>query len=116
MSWLKWKKGRQDSGYDKMLLAQSMFPLPFDLWLLRYKEGAHIDWHTDPVNMGKHYRLNVVLKKAKEGGEFLTTKEPILNHALAVLFRPDKDLHKVSEIVEGTRYVLSLGWISRPQG
>lgn len=113
MRWLNWQRGRQESGYDKMLLAQSPVPVPFDLWLLRYPEGAHIDWHTDPVNEGKHFRLNVLLKKAKRGGKFLTKKVPIFNHARAVLFRPDRDLHKVTEIQEGTRYVLSLGWIRK---
>lgn len=106
----RWQKGRQQSGYDKMLLAQSMWPLPFDLYILRFPQGAEIAPHTDPVSFGRHYRLNIVIKRAKVGGEFHCAT-PIYENARIKFFRPDACEHSVSKIEEGTRYVLSIGWV-----
>jgi hypothetical protein len=47
--WLRWQKGRQNSGYDKLLLAAVPFPIPFDCYLLRFPEGSQIPPHRDPV-------------------------------------------------------------------
>lgn len=112
MKWLRWTGGRQESGYQKMLLATLPFPLPFDFYLLRYPEGAAIDWHRDEVAEGsRHFRLNVVIKKAEEGGYFDSETYPIFRTGRIVLFRPDLNKHRVTEIKKGTRYVLSLGWL-----
>lgn len=35
----KWTKGRQGSGYDKLKIMESRFPLPFDIYLIRYPIG-----------------------------------------------------------------------------
>jgi hypothetical protein len=67
----RWQRGRQGTGYDKMLLLTARWPLPFDSYLLRYPEGSEIPPHTDPVTTGRHYRLNIVLKSPKSGGEFV---------------------------------------------
>jgi hypothetical protein len=40
MAWLTWQRGRQGTGYDKMLLATARWPLPFDCYLLRYPQGS----------------------------------------------------------------------------
>ncbi len=106
----RWQKGRQKSGYDKMLLAQSLRPLPFDMYILRFPEGSEIAPHTDPVSLGRHYRLNIVLIPAKIGGEFFCAT-PIFENSRIKFFRPDACEHSVSKVEEGTRYVLSIGWI-----
>lgn len=67
----RWQRGRQGTGYDKMLLLTARWPLPFDSYLLRYPEGSEIPPHTDPVGAGRHYRLNIVLKSPRAGGEFV---------------------------------------------
>lgn len=42
----RWDKGRQGTGYDKMLLITS-YPVPFDSYIIRYPEGSEIPPHID---------------------------------------------------------------------
>jgi hypothetical protein len=106
----RWQRGRQGSGYDKMLLATAKWPLPFDSYLIRYPEGSAIPPHTDPVQSGRHYRLNIILKSPKSGGEFICAT-PIFATKRIKLFRPDACEHSVTQVVGGSRYVFSLGWV-----
>jgi hypothetical protein len=109
-SLFKWQKGRQQTGYQKMLLAGTLWPIKFDLYLLKFPEGCEVPPHTDNVEGGKHYRLNIVLKQAKYGGEFIC-KTPIFCSNRIKLFRPDVCEHSVTKVVSGNRYLLSLGWV-----
>lgn len=93
-----------------MLLIANPFVLPFDLYLLRFRPGAEIPTHTDPVTEKRHFRLNVVVSEAQRGGEFVCA-DPIFETRRLKLFRPDLSPHSVTRIESGTRYVLSLGWI-----
>lgn len=106
----RWQRGRQGTGYDKMLLATGRWPLPFDSYLLRYPDGAEIPPHTDPVQAGRHYRLNIVLKSSPSGGDFVCAS-PIFSSKRVKLFRPDACEHSVTRVAGGSRYVLSLGWV-----
>ena len=106
----RWRYGRQETGYHKMLLAGATWPVKFDLYLLRFPEGCELPFHTDTVESGKHYRLNVVLKQAIEGGDFIC-RSPIYANSRIKLFRPDICEHSVSKVVRGNRYLLSLGWV-----
>ena len=106
----RWERGRQKSGYDKMLLCGAMWPIKFDTYLLKFPEGSEISPHTDKVVSGKHYRLNIVLKNADKGGEFICSN-PIYETKRIKLFRPDVSEHQVSKIVKGNRYLLSIGWV-----
>lgn len=108
----RWRDGRQRSGYGKMLLLQLPFPLPFDVYLLRLAEGSGIPPHTDPVTEGRHYRCNIVIKRAGPGGEFLCAS-PIFATERIKRFRPDAREHSVTRVEQGTRYVLSIGWVRR---
>jgi hypothetical protein len=110
MAWLTWQRGRQGTGYDKMLLATAKWPIPFDSYLLRYPTGSAIPAHTDPVTDKRHYRLNIVVRKAGRGGQFICAT-PIFATERIKLFRPDACEHSVSEVTQGARYVLSIGWI-----
>ncbi len=63
-----WIKGRQGTGYDKLPLIVKPFGMDIDSYILRFPEGCSIPTHTDPVRAGfKHYRLNIVIKKARKG-------------------------------------------------
>lgn len=108
----RWQKGRQMSGYDKMLIIHGMWPLPFDCYILRFPVGAEIKSHVDQVKSGKHFRLNIVIKRAMNGGEFVCT-HPIYTSKRIKYFRPDVCEHSVTRIEQGTRYVLSVGWIRK---
>ncbi len=111
-NWFRWRSGRQESGYEKMLLLANPFLLPFDCYLLRFREGAEVPEHTDPVSDKRHYRLNIILRHAKSGGEFVCA-EPIYASRRIKLFRPDVTPHSVSRVNAGTRYVLSVGWVRK---
>jgi len=100
------------SGYDKMLLLYGPWPLPFDIYILRFPEGSAIKPHTDQVSDNQHYRLNIVIRQADEGGEFQCAK-PIFETARIKYFRPDVSEHSVSKVVRGSRYVLSVGWLKQ---
>jgi hypothetical protein len=106
----RWQSGRQGTGYDKMLLVVAPWPVPFDCYLIRYPEGSSIPPHTDPVQRGRHYRLNVILKSPQSGGEFVC-RNPIYASRRIKLFRPDVCEHSVSLVQGGSRYVLSVGWL-----
>lgn len=110
MAWLRWVKGRQNTGYEKMLLLQNPFVIPFDFYLLRYKPGTYVPPHIDPIfDERRHYRINVILKNASQGGVF-ECKSTIVNWKRFKMFRPDLTVHSVSKVTKGTRYVLSIGW------
>ena len=104
---MKWKEGRQGSRYFNKLLAQGK---TWDCYLLKYPTGSYISLHKDFVDKGlEHHRINFTFWRAKEGGIFFKdTKHSTKRYQY---FRPDKVLHGVSKVEEGTRYVLSIGWV-----
>ena len=106
----RWRRGRQGTGYDKMLLLTAPWPVPFDTYLIRYPEGSEIPPHKDPVTMGRHYRLNIVLKSPRMGGEFIC-EAPLFATKRIKLFRPDVVSHSVTRVVGGSRYIFSIGWV-----
>ena len=106
----RWRRGRQMSGYEKMLLVANPLMIPFDCYLLRFRKGAAIAKHTDPVDGRRHYRLNIVVKEASKGGHFICAN-PLFETKRIKLFRPDVSPHAVTRVGEGTRYVLSIGWV-----
>jgi len=115
---MKWEKGRQNSGYEKIKLLESQ-RFKFDVYLLRYRKGASIPPHYDPAPFGfAHHRLNIVLKRAKDGGNFFTLSHGIhrphkfMNNRI-IFFRPDITSHMVSKVKRGARYVLSIGWLRK---
>ena len=108
---MNWVKGRQGTGYEKLRLLVSSY-FKFDVYLLKFKKGSYIDTHTDPVKEGRHFRLNIILKNAYEGGEFVC-KNTIFSNSFINYFRPDISEHGVTRIDSGVRYVLSIGWIKK---
>jgi len=106
----RWQTGRQQTGYQKMLLATALWPIKFDMYLLKSSEGHEIPPHKDQVDAGKHFRLNIILKHAEEGGDFKCDNTMFETRSIK-MFRPDIQTHSVSKIVQGKRYVFSLGWL-----
>lgn len=111
----RWQRGRQGGGYDKLLLGGTLWPLPCDCYLLRFPTGASVPPHTDRVERGRHYRLNIILRPARKGGDFVCAS-PIHASRRIKLFRPDREEHSVTMIEEGTRWVLSIGWVRGARG
>ena len=109
----RWERGRQGGGYKKMLLMCSQWPMPFDWYLIKFPRGSFIDEHLDEVEGDfKHWRLNITLKRCARGGKFRCA-ESYINMPLIALFRPDIMEHSVQRIDDGTRYVLSIGWLTK---
>ena len=113
-NWWSWQAGRQGTGYEKMLLLTGTWPLPFDVYLVRYKPGQGIPPHRDasPLEGYGHYRANAVIQKGKEGGEFVC-EAPLFQSARLNVFCSNRSLHEVKPVISGVRYVLSLGWLKK---
>ncbi|MBQ4863996.1 hypothetical protein J8L98_20110 [Pseudoalteromonas sp. MMG013] len=62
------------------------------------------------MNLKDQQPLNIILKKSIKGGHFIC-KHPLVNTSRIKLFRPDLCEHAVSKVEQGTRYVLSIGWV-----
>ncbi|MDB4964001.1 MAG: hypothetical protein JWP01_4000 [Myxococcales bacterium] len=125
-----WRAGRQHTGYDILplrpvmsasspLVARALAQIgtPFedywDVYFIRYLDGAHIPPHTDEAQHGKrHRRINAVLTQAARGGELFIDGRPVeLAVGDAVLFHPDSEIHEVTK-VGGPRLLFSVGaWI-----
>lgn len=104
-----WERGRQGTGYNKIRLFESQ-RFKCDGYLLYYPEGSEIPLHIDHVDTGRHFRLNIMLKKAQKGGDFIC-ENPVFRGWRMFLFRPDISAHAVSRIERGWRLMLSIGWV-----
>jgi len=113
----KWELGRANTGYSKLLLYQSD-RFKFDIYLLKYPTGSSLDWHTDPCTLEgyNHWRFNFTLKRAKAGGVCQTIYPPTWSGWRCYFFRPDENMHRVTKIEAGTRYVLSFGFLRKANG
>lgn len=105
--WWCWVTGRQKSGYEKMILFINERFIPFDFYILKYLKGSFAPVHTDYVPGYRHYRFNLILHQAKEGGVF-DCRHPIISTRWLYFFRSDR-AHSVSKIKKGSRYVFSVG-------
>lgn len=110
---LNWQRGRSGN-YQKMRLAKSGWPIPSDCYLIRYREGDFAAVHTDPSPKGmRHFRLNILLQRAQDGGNFTLWGASTWRKGRIRLFRPDLHQHAVTKIIKGQRLVLSIGWLSK---
>lgn len=124
-----WRPGRQGTGYDILPLKELMagealveralahIGTPsgdfWDVYLIRYVDGAHVPDHVDAAQPGlRHRRLNALITAAEAGGELTIAGERVeLGVGDAVCFYPDEELHRV-EPVTGTRLLFSVGaWL-----
>jgi hypothetical protein len=110
---MKWIKGRQDTGYYKMKIVESKW-LKFDIYLLKFPKNSYVPYHTDDVYGYKHHRINII-RNAKSGGYFYLRKGigmSSMSRNIINKFRPDIQTHAVTKVESGTRYVLSIGWLT----
>jgi predicted 2-oxoglutarate/Fe(II)-dependent dioxygenase YbiX len=125
-----WKPGRQHTGYDILPLRSildrdsplvarglALVGTPFedywDVYFIRYEDGAYIPPHTDPAEHGRvHRRINAVLAQAERGGELIVAGiKIVVAVGDAVLFSPSGDEHSVTR-VHGSRLLFSVGaWV-----
>src|ERR1035438_10358800 len=104
MSWPRWQKGRQGTGYDKLCLFQSKL-FQCDCYLIDYPKNTSIPTHTDPVPGKRHYRINILL-----WGEDKFVGDALFKSKHITFFRLDIMPHAVSE-VSTRRIILSFGWV-----
>lgn len=100
---LKWKEGRGAGGYFNICILSLW---RYDCHISKIPTGSKITPHYDPVDKRNHHRINITLGMFK-GGDFIV--EDVVQLKRWVRFRPDKQLHEVKEVTEGTCYMLSLG-------
>jgi hypothetical protein len=106
-----WSDGRRETGYRKLLLATASLP-PFDLYLLHYPTDSEVRWHRDPAPAKRaHFRINYVLKRAPLGGHLLLDSPAIFSRGRLTVFCSDGQRHRVTRILAGDRWVLSLGFL-----
>ena len=105
----KWISGRQGGGYDKLPLLVSKL-LKCDLYVLKFPEGSEVRPHVDKVSSGKHFRLNLTIRKAKVGGEFVCGENIFANKRLQ-FFRPDLHEHSLTKVEKGDMYMISFGFV-----
>ena len=108
---MRWVDGRQGGGYRKMLLFSSV-KRQLDVYLLHFPEGSEVPIHVDPAPEGFiHKRLNIFLKRAKEGGQIFV-EGPVLNIGPFNYFMPSVWRHLMTRVTKGSSYILSIGWLT----
>lgn len=104
---MKWQKGRQDEvEYFKFkLFSFKICKFGFDGYLLKYPTNTELPKHTDPVEKGKHYRVNITL-----WGKciFVCKGKHFYIGEFFHLFRPDLQEHALFTYTK--TYKLSLGF------
>lgn len=119
----RWEHGRQNGGYSKLKLIEFR-RFRFDLYLLRFPEGAHVPFHRDPAPEGfEHHRVNITLRHADRGGLTLIARQPELGQLETpkyryedrrwYRFRPDTHTHMMTSVRSGSVLLLSFGWITK---
>lgn len=117
MKLFTWTIGRQaECEYKKFCFLWTKFwRIGMDGYILKYEPHTVLPLHKDLVKGGKHYRLNIVLKR-KSDFNYVERWSTIINlfDSRIVLFRPDLWLHGVRNC-DGVRIVLSIGflWIDK---
>ncbi|WP_259363222.1 2OG-Fe(II) oxygenase [Colwellia sp. MB3u-4] len=79
----------------------------FSINYVTYPTNHSVMTHSDPVQSGRYYKLNFVIRTPKVGGVFKCSHCIINLFNRVYLFRPDKYEHSVSKIESGKRVLLS---------
>lgn len=94
----KWVNGRQSKcDYKKFTLWYfRIWKWGFDAYILKYQPDGYLPLHKDPVENGKHWRLNI----GWGNSQFHICDAPKSGWRIGkfsvYLFRPDKYLHSLS--------------------
>lgn len=110
MTLWKWVRGRQQGSYNLLTLVYFKW---FDCHIIHYPNGGFLPPHKDPFLHNKqeiqHFRINFLLKKPKEGGEFKCRKA-LFNKWRVMIFNSARWSHSVTEITKGSRWILTFGF------
>ena len=113
------RSGYRGTGYMKMRLCSATWPVPWDAIVLKMPEGVELEAHRDQAR-GKFatkqgWRINILLKKAKKGGEFFC-EQPCWSFLQRIfVFRADTTTHGVTKVEDGCRYLISIGFQLEPK-
>ncbi|AZG36106.1 MULTISPECIES: hypothetical protein [Shewanella] len=88
---------------NKAILSSRMLSINW----VTYHTHHQVMTHTDPVQQGRYYKLNLVIVQPKVGGVFSCAKCIVNLWGRVYLFRPDKYEHNVTKIESGKRVLLS---------
>ncbi len=111
MNWLRWVEGRQGGGYRKLFLGG--IPDFCDCYLLHMPEGSEIEPHKDYFVGKAHHRVNIIIKAPRISGWFFARgAHSTWLRGRVIRFRPDLVVHEVSRVEQGSRWVLSFGWVT----
>ena len=102
----EWQKGRQEKikYYKFPLWSFRIFKFGFDAYILSYREAGTLPPHKDPVEKGKHYRLNI-----KFWGDSVFICGGKVIHKRIIWFRPDLHIHSLW--VKSPTVKLSFGFV-----
>ncbi len=106
----QWYNVGQNISYRKFVFSLRWpITFQFQIHLTRYKSGSWLSEHVDEIHeKERQFRLVLVLKKAKQGGELLC-EHFITNRSRLKLFEPCKYKHEVTRVEEGERIVALIG-------
>lgn len=112
---MKWELGRQGGDYFKFKVLESK-RFKFDVYILKFPAWSYVHDHKDPCPKGyEHHRINFILKYARVGGLFYTYKEGVRKKTRKryIRFRPDSIIHGMTQVIFGSSYWLSIGWLKK---
>lgn len=104
---MKWESGRQSDSYFKMKIFSFW---RIDCYILKFPPLSRVPTHTDRIGADKkHFRFNFVFWRAKDGGQIYVKNGKWQRMPRAFIFRPDILPHKMSQVIEGTQYIFTIG-------
>jgi hypothetical protein len=111
MGLFKWTKGRQKGcHYEKFTLWYfRVLKFGFDSYILKYEPKQYLPTHTDPVENGKHYRMNIGFGKSIFECEQIILKFKITDYFTVNIFRPD--LYRHNLLSQTKTFKLSFGFV-----
>ncbi|GGP57605.1 hypothetical protein GCM10009409_24530 [Shewanella saliphila] len=80
----------------------------FSVNLVTYHINHRVMNHVDPVQQGRYFKFNIIVKQPKVGGVFICQKTIFNLFNRVYLFRPDRYEHSVTKIESGKRVILSI--------
>ena len=117
-------KGRKYCNIDNEFISKKLFELYNitnyeketrlgDTIFLHYLKGSHAQLHKDIIDPSKyHVRCNLLIKKAKQGGDILIDEMKYeLNENDVWIVIANKELHGTTPIEDGERIIYSTGAI-----
>jgi predicted 2-oxoglutarate/Fe(II)-dependent dioxygenase YbiX len=119
---MKFKPGRQNTGYSTLTLFSSKL-FKCDAYILKYPTQSYIPEHIDSAPPGYiHNRINIEFPTNHLGGEYIENppenskykgKTKSFGGFKFNRIYPSETKHSVALVTHGTRIVFSFGWLSK---